>query len=384
MTVQPFNEFIVKAASRCNLDCDYCYEYNLGDASWKAQPKIMSEDTAQALGKRIAEHASLHSLRNVFVSFHGGEVLLLGPYRLQRICQILRDEVHDATKISFSMQTNATLINDRFIDVIKEYEIAVSVSFDGDQDAHDRHRFDHKGRGSYERAMRGLDSLRRGAPEYLAGVLAVIDLQNDPLRTFDAIAALGVGHVDFLLPHWHWEKPPPRPKGDPVEYGRWLWEIYRAWTADRHVGVEVRFLVNIVSQLAGGASIYEAMTLDPVTLVVIAADGSLEAVDSIKSTASGLQQTGLNVHSSSFDAALDARLISLRQSGEGQLCAECRACRFKRECAGGYFPHRWGRGKQFDNPSVYCEDLYWLISKIYEDLASRRTKRENLRNCPPR
>ena len=199
----------------------------------------------------------------------------------------------------------------------------------------------------------------------------------------NAVASLGIGHLDFLLPHWHWDTPPPRPNGDPIEYGRWFWEIYKAWTADKHAGVEVRFLANIVSQLAGGASIYEAMTLAPVTLVVVAADGSIEAVDSIKSTASGLQHTGLNVHASTFDMVLDARLVSIRQSGEDQLCEQCRQCRFKKECAGGYFPHRWGRGRQFDNPSVYCADLYWLISQIYEDLAARRRKRETLHNCPP-
>lgn len=380
MSVRPINEFIVKAASRCNLNCDYCYEYNLGDETWKSQPKMMNEDTARALGRRIAEHASQHALPTVFVSFHGGEPLLLGPKRLDRICEILREEIAPRTELLFSMQTNATLLTDRFVEVIRRNQIAVSISVDGDHGAHDRHRVDHKGRGSYDRVIRGLELLKRDAPECLSGLLAVIDVRNEPLTTFDAVASLGIDRIDFLLPHCHWDSPPSRPNGDPLAYGRWFWKIYQAWTADRHPGVEIRFLANIVSQLAGGISIYEQMTLSPVTLVVIATDGSMEAVDSIKSTATGTQQLGLNVRSASFDAALDAQLVSIRQAGEAQLCDECRQCRFKRECAGGYFPHRWGRGQRFDNPSVYCADLYWLISRIQEDLVARRRGSETVLN----
>lgn len=376
MKPHPINEFIVKVASRCNLNCDYCYEYNLGDDSWKSQPKLIDENTIHVLGQRIAEHASQHDLRTVFVSLHGGEPLLLGPKRLDRMCSILREEIGIPTEVIFSMQTNGILLSERIIEVIRRNRIAVSVSIDGDREAHDRHRVDHRGRGSYDRVARGLELLRREAPDCFANVLAVVDTRNNPVRSFDAVASFGVQYMDFLLPHWHWDAPPPRPTDDPVAYGRWFWELYEAWTADRHPGVEIRFLANIVNQLAGGAPLYEGMTLSPVTLIVIATDGSIEAVDCIKSTGSGVQQIGLSINSASFDMALDAQLISIRQAGEGQLCDLCRQCLFKRECAGGYFPHRWGRGRHFDNPSVYCADLYWLISRIREDLASRRRKRE--------
>ncbi len=37
--MEPINEFIIKISSRCNLNCSYCYEYNLGDDSWKLMQK---------------------------------------------------------------------------------------------------------------------------------------------------------------------------------------------------------------------------------------------------------------------------------------------------------------------------------------------------------
>lgn len=381
MNSHPINEFVVKLASRCNLNCDYCYEYNLGDVSWKSQPKLMSEATARVLGARIAEHAVKHELSTVFVSFHGGEVLLVGPQRLDRICQILREEIASKAELRLSMQTNAILLNRFFIDVIRKNRIDVSVSIDGDRAAHDRHRVDHSGRGSYAKVLEGFQMLRSEAPEWLSGLLAVVDLRNDPTAAFESIASLGVAYVDFLLPHYHWDSPPPRPNGDPVAYGKWYWEVYRAWTVDKYPGVEIRFLANIVSQLAGGIPLYEQMTLAPVRLVVVTADGSIEAVDSIKATASGQHQLGLNIRDVPFDDALRHELVMIRQTGEHQLCDECRACVFKKECAGGYFPHRWGRERQFNNPSVYCADLFWLVSKIRDDLFSSRRKREAFFDC---
>ncbi|MBZ9864235.1 FxsB family radical SAM/SPASM domain protein [Mesorhizobium sp. CA15] len=378
MIPRPLNEFIVKVSSRCNLNCDYCYEYNLGDETWKSQPKLMSEQTARALGRRIAEHAGRHALPSVFVSLHGGEVLLLGPKKLDAICRILNDEIAPVAEVQFSMQTNATLLDERFVEVIRRHHIAVSVSIDGARAVHDRHRIDHRGRGTFDRVVRGIELLRQYAPEYFTGLLAVIDVANDPVGALDAVASHGVEFVDFLLPHHNWDSAPPRPNGDPIAYGRWYWDLYKAWTSDRHPHIQVRFLANIVSQLAGGISIFEEMTLAPATLITVATDGGLEAVDSVKSTASGIQQIGLNVNTDSFDAALDDPLISIRQAGEAQLCSECRACVFKNECAGGYFPHRWGRGNHFNNPSVYCSDLFWLVSQIRDDLAARRRKREAL------
>lgn len=381
MTAFPFNEFIVKVASRCNLNCDYCYEYNLGDNTWKMQPKVMTEQTTLALGRRIAEHAKRHALTSVTVSLHGGEVLLLGPKRLDTICRILSEEILPVAEMNLSMQTNATLLNERFIEVIRRYRIATCVSIDGGRAAHDRHRLDHNGRGSYDRVVQGIELLRQSVPEYFIGLLAVIDVTNDPVDVFDAMAPYGVDFIDFLLPHYHWDSPPPRPTGDPIAYGRWYWELYKAWTSDRHPQIQIRFLANIVSQLAGGISIFEDMTLAPVTLITIATDGGMEAVDSVKSTASGTQNLGLNVHTDSFDTALGNPLVSIRQAGEAQLAWACRSCKFKNECAGGYFPHRWGKGKQFDNPSVYCSDLFWLVSQIRDDLSERRRKREALLDC---
>ena len=65
MSALPVNEFIVKIASRCNLNCDYCYEYNLGDSTWRSQPAVMSLETLGRAADRIVEHVRAHHLQRV-------------------------------------------------------------------------------------------------------------------------------------------------------------------------------------------------------------------------------------------------------------------------------------------------------------------------------
>ena len=43
------------------------------------------------------------------------------------------------------------------------------------------------------------------------------------------------------------------------------------------------------------------------------------------------------------------------------LCAKCRQCKFMDACGGGYLPHRYSKKNGYDNPSVYCDDLYSIV-----------------------
>ena len=94
----PIVEMVVKIASRCNLNCSYCYEYNKGDDTWKKAAKFMSPLTATLLGKRIQEHMEEFKLDSFDIGFHGGEPLLMKPDKIQEIIDNIQKEV--STKIS--------------------------------------------------------------------------------------------------------------------------------------------------------------------------------------------------------------------------------------------------------------------------------------------
>src|SRR6266700_4140598 len=89
----PFQEFIVKIHSRCDLSCDYCYMYEMADQSWRAQPKRMSVDIAETTARRIGEHARAHNLARVALILHGGEPLLAGHDLIWALVEATRKAV---------------------------------------------------------------------------------------------------------------------------------------------------------------------------------------------------------------------------------------------------------------------------------------------------
>ena len=54
---EPFQEFVLKVHSRCDLACDYCYVYTMADQGWRGQPVRMSVAMIHQAAARIAEHA---------------------------------------------------------------------------------------------------------------------------------------------------------------------------------------------------------------------------------------------------------------------------------------------------------------------------------------
>ena len=49
----PIIELVVKLASRCNLNCSYCYEYNKGDDTGKKLQNLCPMKPLPYLGKEL-------------------------------------------------------------------------------------------------------------------------------------------------------------------------------------------------------------------------------------------------------------------------------------------------------------------------------------------
>nr|BFE83615.1 hypothetical protein GCM10020093_062160 [Planobispora longispora] len=279
----PFRQFVLKVHSRCDLACDHCYVYEHADQSWRGRPKVISDETVSWAALRIAEHVKEHGLDAVHVVMHGGEPLLAGRDRLARTAAELRTRLDGLCTLDLRIHTNGVLLDERFCDVFAEYGVKVGVSLDGDRAANDRHRRFADGRSSYDPVVRAV-RLLRSRPELYAGLLCTIDVANDPIAVYRALADLDPPRIDFLLPHATWDDPPPRPT--PTAYADWLIAIFETWAAEGGAP-PVRMFESIISTLGGGSSLTESLGLQPSDLVVIETDGSYEQADSLKTAFEG-------------------------------------------------------------------------------------------------
>ncbi|KAB1940238.1 FxsB family radical SAM/SPASM domain protein [Micromonospora sp. ALFpr18c] len=369
----PFRQFVVKLHSRCDLACDHCYVYTMADQRWRTRPRTMAAATLARTGERIGEHARRHRLDRVSVVLHGGEPLLAGVDGVERAVELLRRGAAPVPA-RMTVQTNGLRLDDSFLRLLDRLDVGVSVSLDGDRTAHDRHRRGPDGRGSHDRVEAALHRLTGSYRRLFNGLLCTVDLRNDPVATYRSLLAHRPPVVDFLLPHGTWSAPPAGRPSDPRQapYADWLTAVFDEWYSDGTHRTRVRLFDEIIQLLLGGASRLSGVGLSPVAVAVVETDGAIEMDDTLGAAHAGAGSIGLHVDRDSFDAALDQPGVRAQQAGAAGLCAQCRACDLHKVCGGGLYTHRWRAGNGFDNPSVYCADLYRLIGHI------RRTLRRDV------
>ncbi|MEU2614258.1 FxsB family cyclophane-forming radical SAM/SPASM peptide maturase [Micromonospora sp. NPDC007271] len=360
-----FRQFVVKLHSRCDLACDHCYVYTMADQRWRSRPRSMPDRVLDWTARRIGEHARAHRLDRVAVILHGGEPLLAGSARIERAVTEIR-QFAAPVPVRMTVQTNGTRLDEAFLRLFDRLDVGVSVSLDGDRAAHDRHRRGPDGRGSHDRVTARLRRLTDGYPHLFNGLLCTVDLRNDPVTTYRSLLAHRPPAVDFLLPHGSWSAPPPgrAPDSRQAPYAAWLTAVFDEWYHTPGQQIRVRLFDEIIQVLLGGASRLAGVGTSPVAVAVVQTDGAVELDDTLGAAHPDAARTGLHVARDPFDAALDLPAVRAQQAGLDALCATCRACDVARVCGGGLRTHRYRTGSGFDNPSVYCPDLYPLIGHI--------------------
>ncbi|WP_203910838.1 FxsB family cyclophane-forming radical SAM/SPASM peptide maturase [Rhizocola hellebori] len=376
MEPAPVRQFLMKVHSRCNLKCDHCYVYEHADQSWRLQPNVMRPKVIEQAAIRIAEHAGKHDLPFVVVIFHGGEPLLAGTQTLDYAARTIRRTVGSQTRIAFGVQTNGLLLDEAFLELFAAHGVSVGISLDGSPAANDRHRLFADGRSSYAGVAAALRRLNNPRFRHLfGGILCTVDLANEPVEVFEHLLSFEPPEIDFLLPHGHWDNPPPGRTADQTSapYGKWLIAIFDRWYHAKVQETRIRLFESIISLLLGGPSGSENVGLGKVDLATIETDGSIELVDILKSVAAGMAATGLHVEWNSFDEYLQHPGAIARQAGLMSLGDTCRRCPIVGVCGGGQHAHRYREDTLFSNPSVYCADLTLLIRHIARRLATDLT-----------
>jgi uncharacterized protein len=359
---------LLKVASRCNLDCSYCYVFNMGDEGWRRQPKRMLLRVERAIVSRLGELLRDQG-RPFSIVLHGGEPLLLGHDRLNSLFAALAAAV---PACGLHVQTNATLLDGDILDLCAQYGVGVSVSLDGPEDINDAFRVDLRGRGSFARVMAAVQRLR-DHPAHTAlfsGLLAVVDPRSDPNEVYRFFKETGTPSVDFLYRDGN-HSALPFGKGSAVstEYGTWMARVLDLYLADP-TPPRIRVLDDMIKLTLGGRARKEGIGVSDYGILVIETDGSINKNDTLKSTADGADSfetpwSVLNDRLSDVVATSEFRSYHEAQRPTSTIC---KACPDLNVCGGGMPTHRWSDDNGLDNPTVFCADQRLLIARIREHL----------------
>jgi uncharacterized protein len=353
---QPISQLLVKLATRCNIDCSYCYWFR--DAAVYDKPKLMSADVLHQLLLRIEEHVARYSLVDFPIVLHGGEPLLWGRenfHRLAEACEAISSRT--GCDIPLAVTTNGVLIDDEWLNCFEAHQISVAISLDGPAHIHDTNRRTFQGTGTHaavERAARMLVSRDIGV-----SALAVCNPSYPPKQYVEFFADCGIANYDIMIPDATVDEKPP----SIAAFYNGLFDLWLEANRSKPT-VNIRIISDMIAAMLGNNSQTEGVGYKPVELCTIMTDGSVEAHDVLRIAGDGVTQTTFNIFEHAIDEVRNEPGWKAARDASIDLCEKCRQCKFMDACGGGYLPHRFSRTNGYDNPSVYCDDLYAMFENM--------------------
>jgi len=148
-----YNFLILNIVGGCNLACKYCFAETTGNY------KSMSLETARkAIDNMLSQK---NEINEYSIYYFGGEPLLKKEL-LREITEYAYNEIvlKRNKTINFLINTNATLIDDKAVELFRKYKFKVTVSIDGPMEIHDENRVYHNGKGSFNKVIEKVNVLK--------------------------------------------------------------------------------------------------------------------------------------------------------------------------------------------------------------------------------
>jgi uncharacterized protein len=153
-------------------------------------------DLAAILGRLTADGVVGEALD---LCWHAGEPLVAGLDFYREAQRVIREILPAGIRLTQVMQTNGTLIDERWCELFREYNIRVGLSLDGPREVHDRNRVTRRGGGTHDQVIRALGLLKSAG--VLPYALCVVDRAGlaSPQALYDYFAGLGFEEVCFNI-----------------------------------------------------------------------------------------------------------------------------------------------------------------------------------------
>lgn len=142
---------ILNVTDACNLRCTYCAYSGHYPFEREHGNKIMSFDLAKKSIDFFAQREHL----NPHISIYGGEPLVAKKL----IPQIVEYAKSHVPKVTFSINTNATLFDSNWYSFFVDNDIQIQISIDGDKETHDKYRIDIKNNPTFDKIFENLNIL---------------------------------------------------------------------------------------------------------------------------------------------------------------------------------------------------------------------------------
>ncbi|MCI6244862.1 MAG: radical SAM protein, partial [Eubacterium sp.] len=120
---------IKPASSLCNLSCEYCFYRDVSEHREHLGFGTMAKETAETLIRKALEFANGEPAA---FAFQGGEPTLAGYDYFEYFVEAVKKYNVKNSRVFFSIQTNGTMIDDKWASFFAKNGFLVGLSLDGD------------------------------------------------------------------------------------------------------------------------------------------------------------------------------------------------------------------------------------------------------------
>ena len=238
------------ASSMCNLRCKYCFYHSLaGSRESFSYGKMNTETTDNVIAKALdfADGGS------IYFAFQGGEPLFAGKEWFAYFVDKVKELNKRGSKIYYSLQTNATLIDEEWAEFFARNGFLLGVSLDGDQSAN-RYRLDINLDYTFPKVKRAIEILQSKGVDFNILIVTTGWTADHVEEVYHYLTGQGYKYLQFI--------PCLRPFGDKSEselymtveqYGNFLIRLFNLYVKDyvRNDYTSVRLLDNMVHMYLG-------------------------------------------------------------------------------------------------------------------------------------
>ncbi len=178
----------------CNLRCKYCFYTEKESLFPDEENYRMSDEVLEAY---IRKYIETQKIQEVPFVWQGGEPTLMGLDFFKKVVS-LQNKYKQGKRITNSLQTNGTLLNDEWCKFLAQYRFLVGLSLDGPEDIHNRYRVDRGGKPTFQSVMDGLKLMQNRRVDF--NVLACVTRESSkrPLDVYRFLKEQGVKYIQFI------------------------------------------------------------------------------------------------------------------------------------------------------------------------------------------
>ena len=342
---------IKPSSGNCNLRCSYCFYHDEMEKRQCPNYGFMPSETLEVMVTKALAHVT----DSLTFAFQGGEPTLSGLDFYKTLVELVHKHNTTGVSVSYTIQTNGTLLTEAWAEFLKQNRFLVGVSLDGPKDLHNRYRQNGAGEGSWTQVMAAIRLLKKHSVDF--NILTVITAQTarhiQSIYSFFMKNSLAYQQYIPCLDPLDLQRGATPYSLSPEGYTIFLKQLFDLWYTDVKRGkfVYIRQFENYIGMIKGYPPESCNMRGTCAEQWVVEADGSVYPCDFYV-----LDQWRLgNFLTDSFADMNKVRL----ESGFIQQSAvhpdKCKTCKWYSVCRNGCKRERILSGESIPIQSYFCE-----------------------------